>query len=54
LAVVDDVAGLSSATAVLGQLPRSVADYDGVAPHSGLGYRTPHEYRVQQQDQQTD
>ena len=49
-----DGADLSSAAGVLEQLPRWVADYNGVAPHSALGYRTPHEYRAQRQDQQTD
>jgi putative transposase len=49
-----DGADLSSAAAVLEQLPRWVADYNGVAPHSALGYRTPHEYRAQQQGQPTD
>ncbi len=49
-----DGADLSSAAAVLDQLPRWVADYNGVAPHSALGYRTPHEYRARQQQQRTD
>jgi transposase InsO family protein len=48
-----DGADLSTAAAVLEQLPRWVADYNGVAPHSALGYRTPREYRAQQQVQQT-
>jgi putative transposase len=49
-----DGADLGSAAAVLDQLPRWVADYNGVAPHSALGYLAPHEYRARQQQQQTD
>lgn len=39
-------ADLSSAAAVLEQLPRWIADYNGVAPHSALGYRAPLAYRA--------
>ena len=49
-----DGAELSSATAVLAQLPAWIADYNGVAPHSALGYLAPQAYRRQQQAQQTD
>ena len=49
-----DGADLSSAGAVLDQLPRWVADYNGVAPHSALGYLAPHEYRRRQQEQRSD
>lgn len=50
-----DGADLSTAAAVLGQLPAWIADYNGVAPHSALGYLAPHEYRARrQQAQQTD
>lgn len=50
-----DGADLGSAAAVLDQLPRWVADYNGVAPHSALGYLAPQEYRARrQQGQQTD
>ena len=53
-----DGADLSSAAAVLGQLPAWVADYNGVAPHSALGYLAPREYRARRQEhrqeQQTD
>ena len=43
----DYVAGadLSSAAAVLEQLPRWIADYNTEAPHSSLGMRSPREYR---------
>lgn len=41
-------ADLSSATAVLEQLPRWIADYNGVAPHSALGYVPPLVYRAEQ------
>lgn len=49
-----DGADLDSAAAVLDQLPRWVADYNGVAPHSALGYLAPQQYRAQQQEPQTD
>ncbi len=49
-----DGADLSSAAAVLDQLARWVADYNGVAPHSALGYLAPQQYRARQQGQQTD
>lgn len=35
----------STAAAVLEQIPQWLADYNGVAPHSALGYRAPVEYR---------
>jgi putative transposase len=38
-------ADLSTAAVVLAQLPAWIADYNSVAPHSALGYRSPHEYR---------
>jgi len=43
----DYIAGADLATAalVLEQIPRWIADYNAVAPHSALGYRSPHEYR---------
>lgn len=40
-----DGADRSSAAAVLEQIPRWLADYNGVAPHSALGYRAPQKYR---------
>ncbi|MDQ6887957.1 MAG: IS3 family transposase [Gemmatimonadota bacterium] len=44
----DYIAGadLSSAAAVLRQLAAWQADYNGIAPHSALGYRAPHEHRA--------
>jgi transposase InsO family protein len=48
-----DGAYLSSAVAVLDQVPAWVADYNGVAPHSALGYVAPQACR-RRQDQQTD
>lgn len=39
-----DGADRSTAGAVLEQIPRWLADYNGVAPHSALGYRAPNEY----------
>lgn len=46
-----DGADRSSAASVLEQIPRWLADYNGVAPHSALGYRAPQRYwqLVQQQ-----
>jgi putative transposase len=43
----DYVAGadLSTAAAVLAQIPDWFADYNGVAPHSALGYQSPQQYR---------
>jgi putative transposase len=38
-------ADLATADRVLAQLPAWIADYNTVAPHSALGYRSPHEYR---------
>lgn len=35
----------STAAAVLGQVPAWFADYNGIAPHSSLGYRSPRQYR---------
>lgn len=40
-----DGADRSTAAAVLDQIPRWLADYNGVAPHSALGYRAPKQYR---------
>jgi putative transposase len=45
-----DGADLGSAAAVLEQLPRWIADYNGAAPHSALGYLPPLEYRRRQQE----
>ncbi|MBK7351907.1 MAG: transposase [Gemmatimonadetes bacterium] len=47
-------ADLSSAAALLAQLPAWIADYNAHAPHSALGYRAPLEYRRQQAGMQTD
>jgi putative transposase len=46
----DDVAGadLSTAAAVLAQIPMWFADYNVVAPHSALGYQSPQQYRSTQ------
>lgn len=44
-----DGADRSSAASVLEQIPRWLADYNGVAPHSALGYRAPQKYRQLQQ-----
>jgi transposase InsO family protein len=33
---------------MLAQIPAWIADYNAVAPHSALGYRSPHEYRSTQ------
>ena len=41
-------AELTSAAVVLDQLPRSIADYNGVAPHSALGYLPPLASRARQ------
>ena len=41
-----DGADLSTAEVVLDQLPEWFADYNGVAPHSALGYKSPREYRA--------
>lgn len=43
----DYIAGadLSTAAAVLDQIPGWIGDYNGVAPHSALNYRAPTEYR---------
>ena len=38
-------AELSTATMVLEQIPAWIADYNAVAPHSALGYHSPHQYR---------
>ncbi len=43
-----DGADCSSATAVLNQLPSWLDDYNENAPHSGLGLRSPHQYRREQ------
>jgi len=44
----DYVAGadLSTAAGVLDQIPAWMADYNAVAPHSALGYQSPHQYRA--------
>lgn len=43
----DYIAGAdcSTAAAVLAQIPAWIADYNGLAPHSALGYRSPWQYR---------
>jgi putative transposase len=38
-------ADLATAAIVLEQISAWLADYNSVAPHSALGYRSPHEYR---------
>jgi len=40
-------ADLSSAAAVLDQIPPWIADYNAVAPHSALGFQSPQQYRRQ-------
>lgn len=49
-----DGADRSSAASVVEQIPRRLADYNGVAPHSALGYRAPQRYRQLLQDQRHD
>lgn len=43
----DYIAGadLSTAAAVLDQIPAWIADYNAVAPHSALGFQSPQQYR---------
>ena len=41
-------ADLTTAAALIAQLPAWQADYNGIAPHSALGYRSPHEFRAAQ------
>ena len=41
----------STASSVLDQVPNWIRDYNGVAPHSALGYRAPLEYRALQASQ---
>jgi putative transposase len=41
-------AELTTAAALIAQLPAWQADYNGIAPHSALGYRSPHEFRTAQ------
>ena len=45
----DYIAGadLASAHVVLDQVPGWIADYNGVAPHSALGFRSPRQYRAE-------
>ena len=38
-------ADLSTAATVLDQIPAWIADYNAVAPHSALGFRSPRQYR---------
>ena len=38
-------ADLSTAAAVLEQIPAWIADYNAVAPHSALGFQSPQQYR---------
>jgi len=35
------------AATVLDQVSAWIADYNAVAPHSSLGYRSPHQYRTE-------
>ena len=46
----DYVAGAdrSSAASILAQIPAWIADYNAVAPHSALAYRSPQQYRTMQ------
>lgn len=44
-----DGADLGSAAAVLAQLAGWFADYNGVAPHSALGFQSPWDYRSAQE-----
>jgi len=44
-----DGADLGSAAAVLERLPRWIADHNGAAPHSALGYLPPLEFRRRRQ-----
>ena len=37
-------ADLSTAAIVLDQIPGWIADYNAIAPHSALGYQSPHQY----------
>jgi putative transposase len=43
----DYIAGadLATAAAVLDQIPAWIADYNAIAPHSALGFRSPQQYR---------
>jgi len=41
-------ADLSTAAAVLDQIPAWIADYNAVAPHSALGFQSPQQYRSTQ------
>ncbi len=41
-------ADLATAAVVLDQIPGWIADYNAVAPHSALGYQSPHQYRSAQ------
>jgi putative transposase len=41
-------ADLATATAVLDQIPAWLADYNAIAPHSALGFQSPHQYRSTQ------
>lgn len=43
-------ADLSTAAAVLAQIPAWFADYNAVAPHSALGYQAPQQYRQARAD----
>jgi len=45
-------ANRSTAASVLDQVPNWIGDYNGVAPHSALGYRAPVEHRRLLQDSQ--
>ncbi|MGI9091491.1 MAG: DDE-type integrase/transposase/recombinase [Gemmatimonadaceae bacterium] len=48
-----DGADRSTAAAVLDQVPSWISDYNGIAPHSALGYHAPAEYRRLLKDDQT-
>lgn len=41
----------STAAAVMEQISSWIADYNAVAPHSALGFRSPLEYRGEQQEE---
>jgi transposase InsO family protein len=45
-------ADLSTAAAVLEQISSWIEDYNAVAPHSALGFKSPREYRGEQQAEQ--
>lgn len=44
------MADRSTAAAVIDQISSWIADYNAVAPHSALGFKSPDEYRREQQN----